>query len=186
MMIRKFSPQLTLYTLALGFVFSCQSKGPLSKSNPEKARIDSLENEMKLSYEKNPSEPDKELAMYLAEAYQNYEAGHQKDTLSSYYLFKAGQVIENVFDDKQRAAELYFDVYKKYPQSTWAPYALFMTGNLFHTVRDTVHAVEMLQFFMAKYPDHKLKIDAAALVSSLGFVPDSTSRPVKEMPVNPM
>jgi hypothetical protein len=186
MMIRSIAPKLTLLSLMILAQISCKPSSNSDTKNPAKARIDSLENEMRLSSEKDPAEPNRELAMYLAQAYQNYEADYPNDSLSAKYLFKAGQVIENVFDDRQRAGELYYSVFKKYPQSNWAPYALFMTGNLFHTMRDTAHAVEMLQFFMAKYPDHKLKTDAAALVQSLGSEPDTTSRPVKEMPINPL
>lgn len=186
MMIRFSMHRLTLLSLLGLCIYACspQSKKPLV--NPDRVRIDSLEAAMKLAYEKNPGEADRNLAMHLAMAYQKYEAQHPKDSISSFYLFKAGQVIENVFDDKQRAGEIYFSVFKKYPESRWAPYALFMTGNLFHTVKDTAHAVEMLEFFMAKYPDHKLKADAAAMITSLGQVPDSSSRPVKEMPMNPL
>lgn len=186
MMIRLLALKLTFLSL-IGLVqMGCKPSNQSGSANPEKARIDSLENEMRLAHEKNPGEPNLELAMYLAQAYQNYEADHPSDSLSAKYLFKAGQVIENVFDDRQRAGELYYSVFKKYPESNWAPYALFMTGNLFHTIKDTTHAVEMLQFFMAKYPDHKLKSDAAALVQSMGSIPDSSSRPVKEMNINPL
>jgi len=180
-MIRNLSSFGTLLTLICLLNFACKSGNPTHK-NPELVTIDSLENEMKLATDKNPSEPDLNLAMHLAKEYQNYQAGHPDDSLSPKFLFKAGQVIENVFDDKGRAAELYFMVYKKYPKSPSAPYALFMTGNLYHTVNDTTRAVEMLQFFMAKYPDHKLKMDAAALIKSLGAEPDTSSRPVKDMP----
>jgi len=180
-MIRLSKRPATLLTLLLALHFGCKQEKHTSE-NPEIAYIDSLENEMKNSSEKSPGEPDKNLSMYLAKAYQDYEVKHGNDSLSPAYLFKAGQVIENVFDDKPRAAELYFSVFKKYPKSPSAPYALFMTGNLYHTIRDTTHAVEMLQFFLAKYPDHKLKMDAASLIKSMGTEPDTTSRPVKDMP----
>jgi hypothetical protein len=168
--------------VALSFLFfeACKPGKPKAL-NPEKARIDSLENAMRIATEKNPGEPDLNLAMHLAKEYQNYEAGHPNDSLSPRYLFKAGQVIENVFDDKRRAAELYYDVFKKYPKSGAAPYALFMTGNLFHSIRDSTHAIEMLNFFLAKYPDHKLRGDAAVLIQSLGGEADTSSRPSREM-----
>jgi hypothetical protein len=182
-MIRFCTNQTTLCTLVFFIFFGCKPE-KTTHQDPALSRIDSLENEMRLASEKNPSEPDLNLAMHLAKAYQDYQADHPNDTLSPRFLFKAGQVIENVFDDKGRAAELYFMVYKKYPESKSAPYALFMTGNLYHTVQDTARAVEMLQFFMAKYPDHKLKMDAAALIKSLGAEPDTSSRPVKDMPMS--
>lgn len=182
-MNRKYQGFATLLTLILLMDLSCKP-GKTEYKNPELARIDSLENKMQEVSQKNPAQPDLELAMHLAKAYQDYQAGHPDDSISSRFLFKAGQVIENVFDDKGRAAELYFMVYKKYPASKSAPYALFMTGNLYHTVKDTTRAVEMLQFFLAKYPDHSLKQDAAALIRSLGAEPDTTSRPVKEMPMS--
>ena len=185
MMIRNAFQFATLLSLIFLGVFACKPKTE-TRENAAKIKIDSLENEMRLATEKNPAEPDLKLAMYLAQAYQNYEADFPKDSLSPKYLFKAGQVVENVFDDKRRAAELYYDVYKKYPSSGSAPYALFMTGNLFHTISDTTHALEMLQFFLAKYPDHKLKLDASALIKSLGSEPDTSSRPEKEMPLSPI
>jgi hypothetical protein len=184
-MIKNQILQIFKILLIFSIMFGCKSK-VFKAENVDKVRIDSLENEMRLATEKNPSEPDLKLAMYLAQAYQNFEIRYPTDSASPKYLFKSGQVIENVFDDKGRAAEIYYSVYKKYPNSKAAPFALFMTGNLFHTVKDTVHAIEMLDFFMAKYPDHQLKNDAASLIQSLGAVPDSTSRPVKVLPMNPL
>jgi len=185
MMIKFYTTTSAGFFLVFFLIFSCK---PTTEKveNADKIRIDSLENAMRLATEKNPGDPDLKLAMYLAQAYQNYEIMYPADSLSPKYLFKAGQVIENVFDDKSRAAEIYFSIYNKYPNSKAAPFALFMTGNLFHTVKDTSHAVEMLHFFMAKYPDHQLKNDAAALIQSLGVDPDTTSRPVKELRINPI
>ncbi len=185
MMIRTLSVLfLSVFSLSLLFQ-ACKSK-VVGTENPDKARIDSLENEMRLATEKNPAEPDLKLAMYLAQAYQNYQVKFPDDSISPKYMFKAGQVIENVFDDKPRAGEIYYNIFKKYPQSKSAPYALFMTGNLYHTIADTTHAMEMLQFFLAKYPDHELKNDAVALIRSMGGEPDTSSRPVKEMPMGPL
>jgi hypothetical protein len=143
--------------------------------NPEQTRIDSLETAMLSGDSAANSEPDLNLAMHLAKAYQDYEAGHPGDSLSPQYLFRAGQVIENVFDDKARALELYYDVYRKYPKSDKAPVALFMTGNLHHSIRDSANAVNMLNLFLNKYPRHPLRNDAAALISSFGAVPDTAS-----------
>jgi hypothetical protein len=39
---------------------------------------------------------------------------------------------------------------------------------------------------MAKYPDHELKKDAASLIESFNMVADTSSRPVKELPINPI
>jgi len=185
MMIQKFFMSIGKFLLIFSMIFSCKPK-VYKAENLDKQRIDSLENEMRLASDKNPAEPDLKLAMYLAQAYQNYDVKYPKDSLSPKFLFKAGQVIENVFDDKARAAEIYFSIYNKYPQSKSAPFALFMTGNIFHTLQDTSHSVEMLEFFMAKYPDHELKNDAASLIKSFGIEPDTGSRPVKELPVNPI
>jgi len=185
MMIKNYGGLFRKIILIFCITFACKSK-VFKTENSDKARIDSLENEMRLAAEKNPAEPDLTLSMYLAQAYQNYDVKYPKDSLSPKFLFKAGQVIENVFDDKRRAAEIYYSIYNKYPESKAAPFALFMTGNLFHTISDTTHAVEMLEFFMAKYPDHELKNDAASLIKSLGVVPDTSSRPIKELPMNPL
>jgi TolA-binding protein len=159
--------------LILSF-FSCRPS-QMQKKNPELERIDSLESAMKKTEAAAAQEPDLNLAMHLAKAYQDYEAGHPDDTLSPGFLFRAGQVIENVFDDKARALELYYSVYRKYPKSSFAPYALFMTGNLHHSIRDSVNTVNMLNLFLAKYPGHPLKADAAAMISSFGALPDTAA-----------
>ncbi len=185
MMIRTLSTfSAVFFSFSLLFQ-TCKPKAAVT-ANPDKTRIDSLENEMRLATEKNPAEPDLRLAMFLAQAYQNYQVKYPDDSISPKYMFKAGQVIENVFNDKARAGEVYYDIYKKYPKSKSAPYALFMTGNLYHTIADSAHAMEMLQFFLAKYPDHELKTDAMALIRSMGGAPDTSSRPVKELPMNPL
>lgn len=169
------SPFSSLLTLAvLAFFSACKpsEKGP---ANPELARIDSLESAMKSDEKKAAAEPDLNLAMHLAKAYQDYEAGHPDDSLSARFLFRAGQVIENVFNDKGRALELYYTVYRKYPDSPWAPYALFMTGNLHHSIQDSANTVNMLNLFLAKYPAHSLRNDAAAMISSFGAIPDTAA-----------
>lgn len=183
-MIGKLTLGSWLLTLFFLGVFACKPKAPKA-SNPDKLKIDSLESELKSDVEKSPATPNLDLAMHLAQAYQNYAVRYPEDSLSAGYFFKAGQIIENVFNDKSRAAEIYYEVYRKYPKNSVAPYALFMTGNLFHSIRDTTHAAEMLQFFLAKYPDHELKADAKALLLSFGIEPDTTSAPVKDLPMNP-
>lgn len=180
------APGFATLLTAVFFVQTGCKPNEVKNENPERARIDSLENEVRKATEANPGQPDLNLSMYLAQAYQNYEASYPKDTISSAYLFKAGQVIENVFDDKERAGEIYYSVYRKYPKSKSAPYALFMTGNMFHTIHDTLHAVQMLQYFLDKYPGHELGDDAMHLIESMGEKPDTTSHPVKELPMNPL
>jgi hypothetical protein len=159
-------------SLSLLLFASCKSDKKAMK-NPELVRIDSLETAMKEAETKAPAEPDLNLAMHLAKAYQNYQAGHPDDSLSPRFLFRSGQLIENVFDDKGRALELYYNVYRKYPRSPYAPHALFMTGNLHHSIRDSANAVNMLNLFLNKYPDHELKKDAAYLIASFGAIPDT-------------
>jgi hypothetical protein len=185
MMIQNFSRAALAFFFSFFIFLACK---PVDKKveNPDKARIDSLEREMKVATDRNPAEPDLNLAMHLAQQYQNYQVKYPNDSLSPKFLFKAGQVIENVFQDKGRAAEIYFSIFKEYPKSKAAPFGLFMTGNLYHTINDTVHAIEMLQFFLAKYPDHGLRNDAKILIQSLGAQPDTSSHPVKEMPMNPL
>lgn len=156
-------------------VFAACRPSSQQVKNPELEYIDSLEAAMKISESSAPQEPDLNLAMYLAKAYQDYEAGHPADSLSPKFLFRAGQVIENVFDDKGRALELYYGVYRKYPKSAYAPYALFMTGNLHHSIRDSANTVNMLNLFLAKYPNHALKGDASAMIASFGASPDTAA-----------
>ena len=168
---RYFIPCVLVVFLML---FSCRPSRVQLK-NPELGRIDSLESAMKTAEQKMPLEPDLNLAMHLAKAYQDYAAGHPEDSLSPKFLFRAGQVIENVFDDKGRALELYYSVYRKYPRSGYAPFALFMTGNLHHSIRDSANTVNMLNLFLAKFPNHSLRGDAAAMIASFGAVPDTAS-----------
>jgi hypothetical protein len=165
---------LSCFLLIFLMLSSCRPS-QVQLKNPELSRIDSLESAMKTAEQKAPQEPDLNLAMHLAKAYQDYAAGHPEDSLSPKFLFRAGQVIENVFDDKGRALELYYSVYRKYPKSGYAPFALFMTGNLHHSIRDSANTVNMLNLFLAKYPEHSLKADAAAMIASFGALPDTVS-----------
>ncbi len=165
----------TAFSLLFLLIFASCKPSENQVSNPELARIDSLESAMKLAEAKATQEPDLNLAMHLAKAYQDYEAGHPADSLSPKFLFRAGQVIENVFDDKGRALELYYSVYRKYPRSPFAPYALFMTGNLHHSIQDSANTVNLLNLFLAKFPSHPLRRDAAAMIASFGSVPDTSA-----------
>lgn len=163
-----------IFILSLLLIASCKPSS-MQMKNPELARIDSLEAAMKSADANHPGEPDLNLAMHLAKSYQDYQAGHPEDSLSPKFLFRAGQVIENVFDDKGRALELYYAVYRKYPKSSFAPYALFMTGNLHHSIRDSANTVNMLNLFLAKFPTHTLRNDAVSMIVSFGAVPDTAA-----------
>ena len=168
----------SLFTALILLLMAACKPSAMKNSNPELVRIDSLEAAMKTAEGKSPGEPDLNLAMHLAKAYQDYEAGHPDDSLAPKFLFRAGQVIENVFDDKGRALELYYGVYRKYPKSPFAPYALFMTGNLHHSIRDSANTVNMLNLFLAKFPRHAMRSDAVSMISSMGGTPDTAAQAV--------
>ena len=158
--------QLLFYFLPILFLAACnkgQEKAKLSPRETAVQRIDSLENKIKLSIQKQEN-PDVTLAMHAIKSYQYFAADFPNDTLSPTYLFKAGQIYEGVLRDFQNAAELYGKVYETYPKFRNRPMMLFHQGNAYAELKDTARASLKLKEFIRTYHDHPFADDAQGVL----------------------
>src|SRR5688572_30112423 len=134
--------RLLLYLLPILFFVACNkgtNKAELSKRETAVQKIDSLENNIKVSIQKQEN-PDVTLAMHAIKNYQYFAADFPSDTLSPIYLFRAGQIYEGVLRDFQNAAKIYGKVYETYPKFRNRPMMLFHQGNAYAELQDTARA----------------------------------------------
>lgn len=148
------------------FFISCSEKSSeseLSILDKDRMSIDSIESKIRTSLDsaKNPSI---ELAMQATKAYEIFVYKYPDDSLSPNYLFKSAQIYEGMLGDKIRAAKTYKKIYDEYEAFDNRPMMLFYMGNTYHDLGDTTAAVETLELFIAKYPNHEFKDDAENLI----------------------
>lgn len=159
--------RLLFYFLPLLFLAGACNKGTEKATlTPREAalqRIDSLENKIKASIERQEN-PDVTLALHAIKNYQYYAADFPTDTLSATYLFRAAQIYEGVLRDYKNAAELYGRVYEKYPKFRNRPMMLFHQGNAYAEMQDTARASLKLKEFIRTYHEHPFADDAQGLL----------------------
>ena len=158
--------KLLFYFLPIVFLAACNKGSEKAKLEPRAAavqRIDSLENQIKLSIQKQEN-PDVSLSLNAIKRYQYFAADFPNDTLSPKYLFKAAQLYEGVLRDFPNAAELYGKVYETYPKFRNRPMMLFHQGNAYAEMQDTARAALKLKEFIRTYPDHSFADDAQGLL----------------------
>ena len=159
--------RLFFYFLPILFLAGACNKGTeKTKLSPREAavqRIDSLENQIKASIQKEEN-PDVTLSMHAIKNYQFFANDFPKDTLSPIYLFKAGQLYEGVLRDFPKAAEMYKQAYENYPEFKNRPMMLFHDGNAYAEAQDTARASLKLKEFIRTYKDHPFADDAQGLL----------------------
>ncbi len=73
----------------------------------------------------------------------------------------------------EKAAELYMEVFKKYPDSDKAPTSLFMSGFIeANNLYNYDQATKTYQLFLEKYPEHQLAKSAREELNTMGMAPD--------------
>lgn len=73
----------------------------------------------------------------------------------------------------KKAAELYYQVYEKYPASEEAPVALFQCGFLYdNEMKNYDEATKMYNLFLQKYPNHKYASIVQQSLDIMGMDPE--------------
>ncbi|MBK0403296.1 hypothetical protein I5M27_09885 [Adhaeribacter sp. BT258] len=158
--------RILFYFLPILFLAACNKGTEKAKLTPRETavqRIDSLENQIKASIQKEEN-PDITLSMHAIKNYQFFANDFPKDTLSPIYLFKAGQLYEGVLRDFPKAAEMYAQAYEDYPEFKNRPMMLFHEGNAYAEAQDTARASLKLKEFIRTYQDHPFNDDAQGLL----------------------
>jgi tetratricopeptide (TPR) repeat protein len=145
--------------MSLLFLFSCTSE-----KKKMRKQITGLEQFMK----ENKKGFDKNKAVELLAAYDDYSLKYKEDTLVPVYLFAAGELSMNL--NQSRKAIEYFDrIIKEYPKFKKTPDCYFLKGFIYdNNLQDYVAAREAYKAFVSRYPEHLLAKDANVLINRLG------------------
>lgn len=165
--------------LAIGILSACSTK-PVKQSETDlvKAKIDSLE---AILFADSEKPADHAAGMSLVKSYAKfYRLAEPKDSLAADMLFKAGEVSMGI--GQGNLAVKYFkiivDDHKEFYK---APEALFLAGFCEENVnKDTADARRFYEFFINRYPDHKLAEDAKFSIQNMKMSDEDLIRMFEE------
>jgi tetratricopeptide (TPR) repeat protein len=118
---------------------------------------------------------DRERALGLVRKYDAFAAAHPADTLSAWYLFKAGNLSKDLGD--YAAAIRYYGRCSEIETFARREVALFLQGFTYeNNLQDLENARRIYTEFLARYPDHGLARDARFSLDNLGKSPEELIR----------
>ena len=111
----------------------------------------------------------------LLKLYVSYADQFKDDSMSAEFLFKAGDLANNLHKPVE-AIELLGRV-QEYKTYSKVPLALFLQGFIAETeLNDLEHAKQYYETFLHKYPHHQLSNDVQASLNNLGKSPEELIR----------
>lgn len=157
--------RLPIYLIALLpviLLFTCQGG---RQKNKLQAEVDRVEN---LVFADSAGIPERNLALELIQAYENYANAFPEDTLSPEYLFKGAEVAMNM-NMSGRAIEYHQRILLSWPDYRKASYSLFLQAFIYENqMQQFETAKKLYQEFITRYPDHPLTDDARVSVENMG------------------
>jgi TolA-binding protein len=134
-------------------------------SNPQaKLKSQIEEQEHLLNAAKSTVAPDKTKGNDMIKLYVEYADKFPDDTLSATYLFRAGDVAQNLMQREQSLQM--FQRVLKYENSSNRPLALFNVAFIYEdSFNDKAKAKPYYEEFVKKYPDHELADDVQSNLS---------------------
>ena len=155
---------LVLLAVLLIFITIFSSTCISSKKEVEKENIKELE----AKFYPTRSFINRDLAIELAQAYNDFAKKYSEDTLTAEYLFRAGEISMNI--NMARQAIQYFDrISNNFPEYKKVPYCVFLQAFIYDTQLNNLEkAREYYNLFIYKFPDHELVKDAKASINNLG------------------
>jgi TolA-binding protein len=110
---------------------------------------------------------DKKLGNRAIAMYQNFHKYYWQDTVCVEYLFKAGEIADNM-GFPQKAIELYQDCCDYYPDHSLAPLCLYQIGNIYNfKLNDFTNARDAYNGVHKYYPNTPYAKDALAAMKTL-------------------
>ncbi len=114
-------------------------------------------------------------------AYLDYAKHFPDDTLSTFFLFKAGEYASST-GQFLRAISMYENILSKYPQSRLIPECLFIEGFVYdNNLNDTAKARAKYMEVVEKYPNDNLAAQAKQAMKLLGKSPDEIGKEFEKM-----
>ncbi len=103
---------------------------------------------------------------------ENVKAPEALTKLASIYQSKMLKTIPDS-ESLERAANIYRQVFDRYPKSTQAPTSLFMSSFILANELRNYNAAEIsYKLFLQEYPDHELSNSAHEELNNLGLSPE--------------
>ena len=151
-----------------------------SCTNPQQKYRDEISAAEKVLFADSTMIIDKTKAGELMKLYIAYADQFQDDSSSADYLFKAGDIANNMRQPTEAIA--LFGRVRRYQTYAKVPVALFLQGFITETeLQDYGKAKEYYESFLQKYPNHQLTRDVQASLDNLGKSPEDL---IKEFEAN--
>lgn len=165
---------IVLGILLVLYLGGCNSK---SQRDLDLEKIKKLEDQV---FSPKIAKLDTKLASDLINLYDSFTKTYTTDSLSSNYLFKAGEVAMSL-NLGNKAIEFFTKFGKQYPNNKKAPYSLFLQAFVFETqMKNLPAAKQKYAEFIDKYPKHELVKDAIASIELLGKSPEEIIKSFEE------
>jgi len=111
---------------------------------------------------------DRNKALELIQAYENYANALPEDSLSPEYLYKGAEIAMNI-QMAGRAIEYHQRILNNYPDFDKRSYSLFLQAFIYENQMQQYETAKKLYLeFIEKYPDHPLADDAEVSVTNMG------------------
>lgn len=111
---------------------------------------------------------DRNLALELIQAYENYANALPEDSLAPEYLYKGAEIAMNL-QMAGRAIEYHQRILNNYPDFDKKSYSLFLQAFIYENqMQQYETAKKLYREFIEIYPEHPLADDAAVSISNMG------------------
>ncbi len=124
----------------------------------------------------NPQKINRDDALKLSDFYINWAKSNHEDSLAPEYYLKSADILMNMRKPVAAIKSLNM-VIDHYPESSNAPYALFLKAFVFEDLlKDNVNAERYYKKFIDQYPYNEYVDDAMISLKNLGKTPEELIR----------
>ncbi|MGB1204334.1 MAG: tetratricopeptide repeat protein [Chitinophagales bacterium] len=139
----------------------------------EQAALKAVQDAENALYNKgNAGTFQRDKAVAVATAYEQYIAGYPQGAMAAEYLFKSAEIYRSLkqFD---KATTAYSRIHKEYNTYKKAPHSLFLLGFSYENdLKDNEKAKTVYEQFLKENPEHELADDVQFSLKNLGRSPE--------------
>ena len=139
----------------------------------EQAALKAVQDAESALYKKsNAGTFQKDKAIAVATAYEQYIKGYPQGAMAAEYLFKSAEIYRSLkqFD---KAVNAYQRIHKEYGAYEKAPHSLFLLGFSYENdMKNNEKAKEVYEQFLKENPEHELADDVQFSLKNLGRSPE--------------
>lgn len=111
---------------------------------------------------------DEKKARQVVSLYEKYYQSYHRDAEAADFLFKAGEVTENI-NQPYRAIDFYTRCYEEYPAFKFRAECLFRMANLYdYKINNYIKAKALYEEVKVQFPKSQLAKDADAAIKLMG------------------